>query len=88
MKLFRRILSAIYSATMIAVRFTVVLLFAIIFAAHIYPLWSIAKKMGYPGVLGVLAVIPGVQLLLAYFLALAEWPVLKGLNRAGRQTVP
>ena len=49
----------------------------LIFVVHVFPLWRIAKKMGYPGALALLAFVPGVQLILAYFLALSDWPVLR-----------
>ena len=49
----------------------------LIFLVHLFPLWRIAKKMGYPGVLAVLAFVPGPHLVLAYFFALSEWPVLR-----------
>ncbi|MFL6451313.1 MAG: hypothetical protein ACJ746_27085 [Bryobacteraceae bacterium] len=49
----------------------------LIFVLHLFPLWRIAKKMGYPGALAILAFVPGVHLILAYFLALSDWPVLR-----------
>lgn len=50
-----------------------------------FPLWRILRKMGYPGIVGLIALIPGVNLLLAYYLALSEWPVLRQLNILKRQ---
>lgn len=47
------------------------------------PLIGIARKMGYSGAVGVLAVIPGINLLLAWMLAVREWPIereLRGLR--------
>ena len=46
----------------------------LIVAVHLFPLWLIARKMGYPGIIAVLALIPVIQLILAYFLAWSEWP--------------
>jgi hypothetical protein len=48
-----------------------------LFAVHFFPLWRIVSKTGYPGILAILAFVPGVNLILAYFLALSDWPVLK-----------
>jgi hypothetical protein len=39
---------------------------------------KIAKRMGYAGIIGVLAFIPGINL--AYVLAFANWPVLRELE--------
>jgi hypothetical protein len=51
---------------------------ALLFAAFlILPLWKIAKKMGYPGFIGILALIPVVNILLAYILAFRQWPALR-----------
>jgi hypothetical protein len=57
---------------------TIVLTFALIFAAFlVFPLWRIARKMGYPGFLGILALIPFVNIVLAYVLAFQQWPALR-----------
>jgi hypothetical protein len=40
----------------------------------VLPMWRICKKAGYPGWLGVLTVIPLLNLGLLYFLAFATWP--------------
>ena len=39
------------------------------------PIWRICAKAGYPGWLGLLALVPVANLLLLYFLAFAEWPL-------------
>jgi hypothetical protein len=57
---------------------TIALTFALIFAAFlVFPLWRIAKKMGYPGFIGIMALIPVVNILLAYILAFKQWPALR-----------
>jgi hypothetical protein len=53
---------------------------------NVYPLCRIARKMGYAGILGVLAFIPGINLILAYVLAFANWPVLHELESLRRRS--
>lgn len=43
-------------------------------AILVVPFWRICKKAGYPGPLGLLVLIPLVNLALLYFLAFANWP--------------
>lgn len=44
-----------------------------LFAALIViPMWRICERLGYPGVLGLLAVVPLLNLGLLYFLAFSE----------------
>ncbi|PSF08460.1 hypothetical protein [Marinobacter halophilus] len=45
----------------------------------VVPVWRICQRAGYPGWMGVLILIPFVNLLLLYFLAFANWPA----NRMG-----
>lgn len=40
----------------------------------IVPAWRICQRTGYPGWLGILIVIPVVNLVLLYLLAFGEWP--------------
>lgn len=40
----------------------------------VIPFWRICKKAGYPGPLGLLVLIPLVNLAFFYFLAFANWP--------------
>jgi hypothetical protein len=56
-------------------RFGEFLIISLVALLYIIPLWRIARKMGYPGALAVLACIPGINILLAYFLAFTPWPV-------------
>ena len=44
------------------------------------PLIGIARKMGYSGAIGLLALVPGVNIVLAWVLALREWPIEKQLR--------
>ncbi|HXF27426.1 MAG TPA: hypothetical protein VN610_09130 [Bryobacteraceae bacterium] len=60
----------------------VILLLAGLF---LFPVWRIATKMGYPGPLGLFALFPGLNLILAYFHAFNEWPVLRELSALRQQ---
>ncbi len=40
----------------------------------VIPAWRICQRMGYPGWLGILILIPLVNLFLLYFIAFADWP--------------
>lgn len=46
----------------------------------VVPLVGIARKMGYSGALGLLAVVPGVNIILAWALATREWPIERNLR--------
>jgi len=66
-----------YGHTMWGGHWLWMLVFAIV---AIIPAWRICQRIGYPGALGVLIVIPLVNLFLLYFLAFSEWPA----NRSGK----
>ncbi len=59
-----------YGHTMWGGHWLWMLVFAIV---AIIPAWRICQRIGYPGALGVLIVIPLVNLFLLYFLAFSEW---------------
>lgn len=40
----------------------------------VVPVWRICKRAGYPGALGLLILVPLLNLGLLYFLAFARWP--------------
>jgi hypothetical protein len=42
-----------------------------------WPAWRVCSKAGFPGALGLLIVVPLVNLFLLYFLAFADWPVMQ-----------
>ena len=50
------------------------LVIAILF---VIPVWRICQRTGYPGWLGILILIPIINLALLYFIAFADWPVEK-----------
>ena len=53
-------------------------LVAIIFAVVIY--WRIFSKAGYSGALGILMLIPIVNIVMLCILAFGQWPIYKELN--------
>jgi hypothetical protein len=62
--------------------YSVLLVVVLLYA---FPLWRIARKMGYPGAVGILACVPGVSLIVAYVAAFSEWPVQRELESLRRQ---
>lgn len=49
----------------------------------VIPFWRICQRAGYPGWMGILILIPVVNLLFLYFLAFADWPAEKAGDRNG-----
>lgn len=43
----------------------------------VWPFWRIFKKAGYHGALGLLMIVPVVNLVMILFLAFAKWPSQK-----------
>jgi hypothetical protein len=43
----------------------------------VVPVWRICRRTGYPGWLGLLMLVPMVNLVLLYFIACADWPASK-----------
>ncbi len=58
-------------------------LIAIIFAVVIY--WRIFSKAGYSGALGILMLIPIVNIVMLCILAFGQWPIYKELNYLRQQ---
>ena len=44
---------------------------------YLWPAWRICQKAGVPGALALLALVPLANIGLLFFLAFAEWPVLR-----------
>ena len=42
-----------------------------------WPAWRICAKAGFPGPLGIMAILPLLNLVLLFILAFAEWPALR-----------
>jgi hypothetical protein len=53
----------------------------------VWPAWRICSRAGFPGPLGLLAAIPGLNLALLFFLVFAEWPALHGQGRRTSRTI-
>src|SRR5215467_10541404 len=62
-----------------------VIIVAVVLSVWAY--WRIFAKAGYPGAMGILMVIPLLNVIMLFFLAFSEWPVLKEL-KALRERVP
>jgi hypothetical protein len=43
----------------------------------VWPAWRICSRAGFPGAMGLLIMIPPLNLVLLYVLAFAEWPALR-----------
>ncbi len=46
----------------------------------VIPFWRICSKAGFPGVLSLLMLLPIANIILPFYLAFAEWPVLKQMK--------
>ncbi|SFR44427.1 hypothetical protein SAMN05216203_0373 [Marinobacter daqiaonensis] len=40
----------------------------------VVPVWRICQRIGYPGWMAILILIPMVNMVLLYFIAFADWP--------------
>lgn len=40
----------------------------------VVPVWRLCQRLGYPGWMGILILIPMVNLALLYFIAFTDWP--------------
>jgi len=49
----------------------------------VVPFWRICQTAGYPGALGLLIVVPLVNLVFLYYLAFATWPAHKAAAPTG-----
>lgn len=45
--------------------------------ALVIPTWRICQRTGYPGWIGILILVPMVNLILLYFIAFSDWPTDK-----------
>ena len=52
----------------------------------IWPFWRITTRVGYPGWLSLLTVVPVVNLAYLYFLAYSTWPGVEEFQDQGRET--
>ncbi len=51
----------------------------------VVPYWFIFRKAGYPPALSLLMMIPLVNIAMVFYLALADWPILKQLRKEDAQ---
>ncbi|MHC4464102.1 MAG: hypothetical protein ACYTEK_10930 [Planctomycetota bacterium] len=58
----------------------VVILCVIVFGVllTVIPFWKICTKAGFPGPWSLLMLVPIANIVLPFYIAFAEWPVLKG----------
>jgi hypothetical protein len=47
----------------------------------IIPFWKICTKAGFPGPLSLLMIVPIANIILPFYIAFAEWPALKAVQR-------
>ena len=52
------------------------LLTLVLMVVFVFPVWRILVKIGFPGWYSLAVLFPPLMLVLFYFLAFAEWPVL------------
>ena len=57
-----------------------IIVILIVAAFLVLPFWKIFSKAGYPGALSVAMLVPFLNILMLFFLAFVEWPVLRELN--------
>jgi ribosomal protein L37E len=55
-----------------------IILFGIV---TLLPWWKITSKVGYPGVLSLIILVPVANLIFLFWFAFTEWPVLRELRR-------
>ena len=46
----------------------------------VLPAWMIFFKAGYPGILSLLMLVPGVNVFMWFFLGFSDWPARRELN--------
>ena len=51
----------------------------LLLAVRVVPYWKIFSKAGYSGALGLLMVIPFVELVVLYVIAFSDWPAFRRL---------
>ncbi len=55
----------------------VLFLVPVAIALNVIPFWMICKKAGFPPVLSLLMIVPIANVVLPFYIAFAEWPVLR-----------
>ena len=49
----------------------------VVFLLTVIPFWKICTKAGFPGPLSLLMIVPVANAILPFYIAFADWPVLK-----------
>lgn len=52
----------------------IIFVFPAIMLLPVIPFWVICKKAGFPETLSLLMLVPGVNFVLPFYIAFAEWP--------------
>jgi hypothetical protein len=61
----------------------VILIFGGVF---LIPFYKIFAKAGYPGIMSFAMIVPLLNIIMLFFLAFSEWPILKELKALRRTT--
>ncbi len=56
----------------------------LIVVLYVVPMWKIARKAGYAGSLSLLMLVPGLNIVLLWLFALADWPIGQNRDRPAR----
>ena len=60
----------------------VILIVMLVSVLPVIAFWKICSKAGFPGVLGLLMIIPIANVILPLYLAFADWPALRGNDQS------
>lgn len=66
---------------MFGIGFTELIIIVIIGITVILPYWKIFSKAGFSGLLSLTLIVPIVNMVMLFYLAFAEWPIHRELNR-------
>jgi hypothetical protein len=59
-----------------------IIVLAVSVLVFVTPMWTIFRKAGFAGPLSLLLLVPGLNLIVLYYVAFARWPAHDGNNRA------
>lgn len=57
--------------------FMILMFMVLVALATVIPFWKICTKAGFPGPLALLMLVPIANLILPFYIAFADWPVLR-----------
>jgi hypothetical protein len=58
------------------------------FPLFVIPFWKIFSKAGYPGIMGIVMLVPVFNIVMLFFLGFSEWPVLRELSTLRQKSTP